>query len=167
MLFWGLAWRRMLAASARERPQRLLRLDALPPPTLTVRPRRSGADEQAATIAAKIAPLRFVRSEHAPRRINLLIPTIDPDHFFGGYIAKFNLARRLAQGGATVRIVTVDPVGALPPDWRATVESYSGLRGLFDEIEMVFGREAARSRSVPPTASSPPPGGRRTSPSMR
>ncbi len=149
MLFWGLAWRRMLAASARERPQRLLRLDAIPPPTLTVRPRRSGADEQAGAIAAKVAPLRFVRSEHAPRRINLLIPTIDPDHFFGGYIAKFNLARRLSQGGATVRIVTVDPVGALPPDWRATVESYSGLRGLFDEIEVVFGREAAEIEISP------------------
>ena len=100
MLFWGLAWRRMLAASARERPQRRLRLDAIPPPSLVARPRRSGADEQAGAIAAKVAPLRFVRADDAPRRINLLIPTIDPDHFFGGYIAKFNLARRLSQEGA-------------------------------------------------------------------
>ena len=45
--------------------------------------------------------------------------------------------------------MTVDPVGALPPDWRATVESYSGLRGLFDEIEVIFGREAAEIELSP------------------
>ena len=44
-------------------------------------------------------------------RVNILIPTIDLEHFFGGYIAKLNLARRLAERGARVRIVTVDPVG--------------------------------------------------------
>ncbi len=38
MLFWGLSWRRMLAATARDRPQRRLRLDALPPPSLVARP---------------------------------------------------------------------------------------------------------------------------------
>ncbi len=34
-----------------------------------------------------------------PQRVNLLIPTIDLEHFFGGYIGKFNLARRLAERG--------------------------------------------------------------------
>ena len=41
--------------------------------------------------------------DDAPQRVNLLIPTIDLEHFFGGYIAKFNLARRLAERGARVR----------------------------------------------------------------
>jgi hypothetical protein len=41
-----------------------------------------------------------------------------------------------------VRIVTVDPVGPLPPSWRATLESYSGLEGLFEQVEVVFGRES-------------------------
>jgi glycosyltransferase involved in cell wall biosynthesis len=142
MLFWALAWRRLLSATARETPQHRLRLDALPPSTLIQQPGRTGLDERAATIAAKIAPLPFAVSEHAPRRINLLIPTIDPRHFFGGYIGKFNLARRLAEHGARVRIVTVDPVGPLPPDWRAAVESYGGLAGLFERVEIVFGRES-------------------------
>ncbi len=142
MLFWAFVWRRLLAASARDRPQPVLRLDALPPPTLIQQPGRSGQDEQAGTVAAKIAPLRFVASDEAPRRVNLLIPTIDPRHLFGGYITKFNLARRLSEHGARVRIVTVDPVGSLPPDWRSTVESYGGLAGLFDEVELVFGRES-------------------------
>ncbi len=78
-----------------------------------------------------------------PQRINLLIPTIDLRHFFGGYIAKFNLARRLAERGLRVRIVTVDPVGPLPPDWQRRLESYEGLEGLFDRVEVAFGRESA------------------------
>jgi hypothetical protein len=53
-----------------------------------------------------------------------------------------NLARRLAERGARVRIVTVDPVGALPQSWPKQLESYSGLDGLFDRVAVVFGREA-------------------------
>src|SRR5207302_721313 len=38
MLFHAFAWRRLLEASSRPRPQRRLRLDAVPPPTLALRP---------------------------------------------------------------------------------------------------------------------------------
>jgi hypothetical protein len=81
--------------------------------------------------------------DDAPARVNLLIPTIDLEHFFGGYIAKFNLARRLTERGLRVRIVTVDPVPPLPRDWRRRLESYEGLAGFFDRVEVAFGREAA------------------------
>ena len=94
------------------------------------------------TLAAKIAPLELAVREDAPSRVNILIPTIDLEHFFGGYITKLNLAARLAERGARVRIVTVDPVGVLPASWRRTLESYSGLAGLFDRVEVVFGRES-------------------------
>ena len=40
MLFLALVWRRLLSASARELPQRRLRLDALPPPDLAPGPAR-------------------------------------------------------------------------------------------------------------------------------
>ena len=43
MLFHAFAWRRALAASARERPTRRLRLDALPPPALDPRAGRAPA----------------------------------------------------------------------------------------------------------------------------
>jgi hypothetical protein len=76
-------------------------------------------------------------------RVNLLVPTIDLEHFFGGYIAKFNLAHRLIQAGLRVRVVTVDPVGRLPRSWRQTIEAYSGLDGVFDRLEVTFGREQA------------------------
>jgi hypothetical protein len=72
--------------------------------------------------------------------VNILIPTIDLEHFFGGYIAKFNLARRLAVRGDHVRLVTVDPVGSLPRDWRERIQSYSGLAGMFELVEVAFAR---------------------------
>ena len=94
------------------------------------------------TVADKIAPLELAVRDDAPARVNLLVPTIDLQHLFGGYIAKFNLARRLAERGHRVRIVTVDPVGPLPRDWRSQLESYAGLDGLLDRVEVAFGRES-------------------------
>ncbi len=141
-LFNAVAWRRLLALTVRERPQRRLRLDAVPPPTLYQEPGRIGLDQSASVIADKIAPLRWAVSDSAPIRINLLIPAIDLRHLFAGYIAKFNLARRLSERGLRVRIVTVDPAGPLPADWRRTLESYDGLRGALDDVEVVFGRES-------------------------
>lgn len=143
MLLHALVWRRLLALSARERPQRRLRLDALPPATLVAPPGRVGIQEGAGALADKVAPLRWVISDQAPQRINILIPTLELRHLFGGYIAKFNLARRLTELGERVRLVTTDPVGALPSDYRRTLESYSGLAGLLDRVELVFGRESA------------------------
>lgn len=143
MLFRAFSWRRLLAATARERPQQRLRLDAVPPPDLAPRPgRRAGELHAVRAVASKIAPLELAPSGYAPVRVNLLIPTIDLAHFFGGYIGKFNLARRLAQIGVRVRIVTVDPVSPLPRGWRETIESYGGLEGLFDKVELAFGRES-------------------------
>jgi glycosyltransferase involved in cell wall biosynthesis len=142
-LFHALAWRRLLGLTARDRPQRRFRLDALPPPSLILEPGWAELDEDVAVIARKIAPLRWSVAEPAPVRVNLLIPSIDLQHFFGGYIAKFNLARRLAARGMRVRVVTVDPVGPLPADWRRRVEAFAGLGGLFESVEVEFGRESS------------------------
>ncbi|HEY2317551.1 MAG TPA: glycosyltransferase [Solirubrobacteraceae bacterium] len=144
MLAYAFTWRRLLSASVRDRPSPRLRLDAVPPPELVSAPgRRAGDSPAVRTIADKIAPLPLVVSGAAPSRINLLIPSIDLPHLFGGYIGKFNLARRLAQHGHAVRIVTVDPHGLLAPDYRERVERYSGLHGLFEDVELSFGREIA------------------------
>ncbi len=143
MLFHAFAWRRLLAASARDRPSARFRLDALPPPKLIMEPGKKAIHQSAAAVADKIEPLRWAVSDDAPARINLMIPTIDLLHFFGGYIAKLNLARALAARGLRVRIITVDPVGPLPSDWRRTLESYSGLEGSLDQVEVTFGRESS------------------------
>jgi hypothetical protein len=145
-LFFAFVWRRATMASTQglERPTRRFRLDARPPATLMPKPgHRESSHPAVGQVAAKIAPLELAVRDDGPERINLLIPTFDLTHFFGGYIAKLNLARRLAERGARVRIVTVDPVGPLPSSWAERVESYSGLQGLFEHVEVAFGREAA------------------------
>ena len=53
--------------SARERPQRRLRLDALPPPSLIQQPRRVRMPESARLIEDKIAPLAW-RIDDGARR---------------------------------------------------------------------------------------------------
>jgi glycosyltransferase involved in cell wall biosynthesis len=141
-LSYAFAWRRALAATARDRPNRRLRLDAVPPPSLAPRPGRRGLEGPVRVIAEKIAPLELSTRDDAPPRVNLLIPTIDLDHLFAGYIAKLNLARRMAERGLRVRIVTVDPVPPLPRSWKRQLESYEGLAALFDQVEVVFAREA-------------------------
>jgi hypothetical protein len=143
MLFCALAWRRLLAVSAREHPQRRLRLDALPPSSLIQQPGVEGLDPAARALGDKIAPLRFVASDAAPARVNLLLPTLDLQHFFGGYITKLNLALRLIEQGMRVRLLTVDPVGPLPADWRQTLASYADANAPLKQLEIVFGREAA------------------------
>ena len=85
-----------------------------------------------------------------PERVNLLIPTIDLRHLFGGYIAKFNLARKLAEAGHRVRIVTVDPTPPLPADWREQVEAYSGLAGAMSTDRGRFRPRAGRGRRSAP-----------------
>jgi GT2 family glycosyltransferase len=143
-LLFGFAWRQAAAASVRAgEPPRVVRLDTRPPARLALKPGRRGPEPASLrVIHEKLEPLDFAPRDNAPERLNLLIPTIDLEHFFGGYIGKLNLARRLADRGARVRIVTVDPVGPLPPSWRRTVESYAGLAGLFDSVEVAFGRES-------------------------
>jgi hypothetical protein len=144
-LFFAFAWRRLVVAATLglERPRRRMRIDARPPMTLVQTPgARKSNNAAVGTVAAKIAPLELAIREDAPQRINLLIPTIDLEHFFGGYIGKLNLARRLAERGARVRIVTVDPVDTLPSSWPRRLEAYSGLAGLFHRVEVEFGRES-------------------------
>jgi glycosyltransferase involved in cell wall biosynthesis len=143
ILFYAFLWRRLLTATTRDRPVRGLRLDAVPPPALDPKPGLHLLDAPVTRdVAGKIAPLALAPRDDAPERVNILIPTIDLEHFFGGYIGKLNLARRLAERGLRVRLVTVDPVAPLPSGWQARLEAYSGLAGVFDTVEVAFGRES-------------------------
>ena len=82
--------------------------------------------------------------DDAPPRVNILIPTIDLDHFFGGYIAKFNLARRLAEPASACGSSPSTRSRRCPRDWQVSASSpIAGSHGLFDRVEVVFGRESA------------------------
>ena len=145
-LFFAFAWRRLLVAATRgpRAPAPPVADRCTPADHALSRSRGAPHPDILAvgTLAAKIAPLELAVSEDAPTRVNILIPTIDLDHFFGGYIAQAEPAATARGRGARVRIVTVDPVGLLPSSWQRSVEAYSGLDGLFERVEVVFGRES-------------------------
>ena len=103
---------------------------------------------QVQLVTQKIAPLSLKGSPTAPLRVNLLIPYIDLQHFFGGYITKLNLARRLSEAGLNVRIVIVDICDFLPSVWQRQLQSYDGLNGLFDRVELVYAYDRTKLLEV-------------------
>ena len=106
--------------------------------------------EPAHALARQVAPLELSVSDRAPERVNVLVPTIELKHLFAGYITIFNLARKLAERGRRARIVTVDETRPLPRSWRRQVESYAGLDGVFDEVEVAFARDRDAPVEVSP-----------------
>jgi glycosyltransferase involved in cell wall biosynthesis len=104
-------------------------------------------------IDRKITPLNLKVSPAANRRVNLLIPTIDFRYFFGGYIAKFNLALMLRRRGFAVRMVTVDYCQPDPDGWRRRIQDFHGLESFFDEVEVVHAYDRSHPLDVNPADS--------------
>jgi glycosyltransferase involved in cell wall biosynthesis len=143
MLAYAFTWRRLLTASATDRPGRSLRFDALPPPELWVNPGQLPAtDRTERAITERLAPLVLARIQDAPPRINILIHTVDLADVSDRLVGNLNLARRLAERGLRVRVVAVDRVAPLPGRWKREIEGYDGLSGLFGQIEVAFARES-------------------------
>lgn len=63
---------------------------------------------RAVYLEQKLMPLRVRVLESAPRRVNCLLPTIDPAIIFGGYVSYFNLMLRLHERGYNVRIIITE-----------------------------------------------------------
>ncbi len=87
-------------------------------------------------LSTKTEPLRLVISNDEPVRVNIVIPEINFECFYGGYIAKFNLALILAQRGRKVRVLTVDPCPHQPQQWRERIRDYEGLENVFEYIDV-------------------------------
>ena len=92
-----------------------------------------------------VSPLTLRVSAGNPRRVNLLLATINFDYLFGGYIGMFNLALKLARDGHAVRIVLLDDTDVQMSDWRRRIAKYPGLGHLFDAVEVAYRHD----RSVP------------------
>jgi len=87
-------------------------------------------------LSTKTEPLRLVVENDQPVRINIVIPEINFECFYGGYIAKFNLGLMLAQRGRKVRLLTVDPCPYQLDHWRERIKDYTGLEDVFDFVEV-------------------------------
>lgn len=98
-------------------------------------------------IDRKTAPLTLAVEGGAAPRVNLLIPEISYTSLYGGYMAKFNLARKLVERGHAVRLVVVDPCVYDPQAWRHAVRHYPGLEDIFDRVEVAY--QGDRRQSLP------------------
>ncbi len=116
----------------------------VPPPDLGPRP---GARRPAAPgprmIAEKIAPLELSVRDDAPAAREPPDPDDRPASTSSAATSRSSTSPAGSPSAALrVRVVTVDPVPPLPRSWRQQVEAYSGLAGLFDRVEVEFGRES-------------------------
>jgi glycosyltransferase involved in cell wall biosynthesis len=98
----------------------------------------SNEDGMVRLVKKMIAPLLLDVSNNEPKRINLVMATVDFNFIFGGYLAMFNLAMRIGQFGNRVRIVIVEPCDYQPDKWRRQILAYPGLENLFDLVETSY-----------------------------
>ena len=97
-----------------------------------------------------IAPLTLRPSPGEPKRVNLLLATIDFKVLFGGYIGMFNFALRLSRAGHAVRIILLDETEVRLDDWRARIARYPGIERLFDEVEVSYRYDRSLPLDVSP-----------------
>jgi len=84
-----------------------------------------------------ISGLTLDISDQHPKRVNILLATIDFKYVFGGYIGMFNLALRLKREGYQTRIILHEQTEWDMEDWRCKIQKYPGVTMLFDEIETI------------------------------
>jgi glycosyltransferase involved in cell wall biosynthesis len=102
-------------------------------------------------IRAKVAPLRLAISANFSRRVNVLIPTVDFNYVFAGYIGKFNLARALSHAGFNVRIVILDYCDFQPGSWRRQLRGFEGVRDMLDCCELAYAFDRTKALEVNPS----------------
>ncbi len=151
-LLRALLWKWSMGIVGKLRTRRLGRpVSDVPASPASVADAFATALERVDTIEQKVVPLHVRVEPNAHKRVNLLIPTIDFNYVFGGYITKFHLARRLAADGHRVRIVLVDYSEYCPDRWRRQLQAYPGLEKLLDCVEIVCGFDRSRALACHPT----------------
>ncbi len=126
------------------------------PDVIDFTPNRRGRDIPALQfgrvgwIFHNVSPLTLGISSHQPRRVNLLLATIDFDLLFGGYIGMFNLALKLRRDGHALRIVLLDETDVQLATWRDKIARYPGLGHLFDEVELAYRYDRSLPLDVSP-----------------
>ena len=88
-------------------------------------------------IYRSITPLTLDISAQNPKRVNLLLATINFNYVFAGYIGMFNMALRLRREGYRTRIILHENTEWDLEAWRTSIQKYPGLTTLFDEVEVI------------------------------
>jgi glycosyltransferase involved in cell wall biosynthesis len=85
-----------------------------------------------------ISPLKLDLSNQYPRRVNVLLATIEFKYVYAGYIGMFSLALRLKRAGHKVRIILHEQTNFKIDEWRRLIKKYPGVTTLFDEVEVIY-----------------------------
>ena len=97
-----------------------------------------------------VSPLTLRPSQTQPKRVNLLLATINFDYLFGGYLGMFNFALRLTREGHAIRIVLLDETDLQVEAWRGRIAHYPGLASLFDVVEVAYRHDRSWPLDVSP-----------------
>lgn len=146
---------RLLTAYARwgrERRPRELQSPAamMNPAQQPVAPATEIIDASVNLLRMGTAPIPLTASRREPPRVNVLLATINFQYVFGGYLAMFHLAQKMAQTGRRVRVVLVEPTDFNPEEWRRKILGYPGLEQFFDSVELSYNYDRSLSLSVNP-----------------
>ncbi len=97
----------------------------------------------------KIAPLRLHRSGNEPVRVNVLAPSFDTRHIFGGYTAVYQLVKRL-RDTHNVRVVAVDDLLAEGDNERVRerINALESVAGALSGVELFGGGDRSRILAV-------------------
>ena len=135
----------------RRKPEHYAQGRPVPPPPPIDRGSTVEPPALVAQLIEKLAPIPLeVDPQPRADRVNMLVPTVDLDHFFAAYIGKFNLARRLAEAGGAHAPGRRRP-NLLPATGSEQVSAYEGLGRILDLVEVAFAptREQLRLRVSP------------------
>lgn len=95
------------------------------------------AFQKAKTLEERLKPLSSVIRPDEPRRVNVFIPSTDPDIFFGGYIAFLHFLCRLAEQGARLRLLVMEDTYASKEWLLQGVTAKPRWRAAFEAVEVV------------------------------
>lgn len=122
-----------------------------PPPAVTSPTTIANVEDTAVKwIFHSVAPLNLDIANSEPKRVNLLLATIDFRYIFGGYLGMFSLALRLSAEGFNVRIILLEPTDVEMNVWRNAIKKYPGVDTLFDEVEVIQRYDRAEEVRVSP-----------------
>ncbi len=90
-------------------------------------------------LRSKIRPLVLSEDKAAnpSLRVNFLLPELTLSVFFGGYLGKFHLIRKLVDQGLAVRVITLDYYLQDVATFASIEEKYPEFVGLFSKIEII------------------------------
>lgn len=98
----------------------------------------------------KIQPLKVVSANDERIRVNIIIPEINLNSLFGGYLGKFNLAKRFVEAGHNVRFIVVDKCDIEEDLWHATVKGCKGMGDVLGRAEILYVYDREREVRVNP-----------------